>query len=192
MAAVDVTDATFEQDVVERSRELPVVVDFWAEWCGPCKQLEPVLEKAVGRAAPGELVLAKLDVDANPRLRVALRRAGIPAVKAFRNGHVVGEFVGAQPPSAVAAFLDGLTGPPGPSALLAELRGDGEAPRPFAAFGAGDHEGALVLLVAADRDGGGPRAAGAPARAAVAVFAELGQEHPLSLLYRRRLAAALS
>ena len=98
VAAVDVTDATFEQDVVERSRELPVVVDFWAEWCGPCKLLEPVLEKAAA-ARDGELVLAKLDVDANPAAASRFGVRGIPAVKAFRHGHVVDGFVGAQPPS---------------------------------------------------------------------------------------------
>ena len=191
MAAVDVTDATFEQDVVERSRELPVVVDFWAEWCGPCKLLEPVLEKAAA-ARDGELVLAKLDVDANPAAASRFGVSGIPAVKAFRHGHVVAEFVGAQPPSAVAAFLDGLTGPSRAEALLEELERDGEAAGAFAAFGAGDHQGALELLVAAAETEADRERRERLRDAAVAVFAELGQEHPLSLRYRRRLAAALS
>jgi putative thioredoxin len=104
---VDVTESTFQTAVIERSRELPVVVDFWADWCAPCKQLTPVLEGAAADRA-GKLELAKVDVDANPLLARTYQIQGIPAVKGFRDGEVVAEFVGAQPPQAVERFMDSL------------------------------------------------------------------------------------
>src|SRR5437763_109640 len=104
---IDVSEEQFQAEVVERSRTLPVVVDFWAEWCGPCRQLGPLLEQAVA-ARKGKVELAKLDVDANPMLSRTYRIQGIPAVKAFKDGQVVSEFVGAQPPAMVERFLDSL------------------------------------------------------------------------------------
>jgi thioredoxin len=102
---MDVTDSTFDVAVIERSQELPVVVDFWAAWCAPCLMLGPVLEREA-EARAGRLALAKVDVDRFPLLGVRYGVQGIPAVKVFRDGEVVGEFVGALPQAAVAQFLD--------------------------------------------------------------------------------------
>jgi putative thioredoxin len=104
---IDVSEATFEQDVIMRSHEAPVVVDFWADWCGPCKMLGPILER-IALERGGEFILAKVDVDENPKLSIRYGVQGIPAVKAFHNGEVVSQFVGAQPENRVRQFIDNL------------------------------------------------------------------------------------
>jgi len=186
---MDVTEATFEADVLTRSAERPIVVDFWADWCGPCKMLAPVLEQAVETRA-GEVELAKVDVDANPALAERYGIRGIPAVKAFRDGKVVAEFVGAQPPQAVEAFLDELTGPPPASRLLAELEESGEFPEILGPLAEGDHERALEWLLAGIPEADAERRQRIR-EVMVALFADLGQDDPLAQSYRRRLATAL-
>ena len=187
---MDVTSETFEADVVVRSGELPVVVDFWAAWCGPCQMLGPVLEREAELRA-GEFALVKVDVDANPDLARQYQIQGIPAVKAFRNGEVVREFVGALPPAAIAQFLDELTGPTASERLLDELGASGELPEVVVAVEQDDHERAFKLLLEATI------AAEGAARErllglTVGLFAELGHEHPLTMRYRRQLAASLN
>ena len=244
----DVDEAGFEQRVLERSREVPVVVDFWADWCGPCKQLTPVLERATAARA-GRVELAKVDVDRNQRLQAMFRIQGIPAVKAFRDGSVASEFTGALPPAEVERFFDALVpseadelaangdeqslqqalelDPNHPTArrslgrlllsrgetdealrvlegldgdFLAEglaararLASDPELAPAFEAWDAGDPGAALERLQAALSDpGNDPERRDLLRRVMVAIFTELGPEHPLAREYRRRLSAALN
>src|SRR4051812_32855659 len=118
----DTTTNSFRQDVIAESMQQPVLVDFWAPWCGPCKQLTPVIEKAV-KAAGGKVKLVKMNIDEHPQIAGQLGVQSIPAVYAFSQGQPVDGFMGALPESQVKAFIERLTGPVGPGPveeLLAE------------------------------------------------------------------------
>jgi putative thioredoxin len=134
-AVIEVTEQTFNTDVVERSRTMPVIIDLWAEWCGPCKQLGPVLEKLAAEA-DGLWILAKVDVDANPQLSAALQVQSIPMVVAVIGGQLVDAFLGAMPEAQVRQWISQVLAvaekmglpPAGGPAGAADDRADGEAP----------------------------------------------------------------
>ncbi len=240
----DVTDADFDERVLRRSEEVPVLVDFWADWCQPCHMLAPVIEKAVA-AHDGKIELAKLDADANQATAARYGVRGLPTVKAFRDGRVASEFTGAQPPPVVTRFVDDLVpseaeelvesgdeaslrralelepdnelarrelgrlllgrgeteealelleGAPGDFvaaglAARARLADDPDLAQAFEAWDGGDHAMALELLQAALAD---PDRRDLVRRVMVAIFTDLGPDHPLSRKHRRRLSAALN
>ncbi len=142
---IDVTDATFPTEVVERSKQVPVVVDLWAEWCGPCKQLGPILEKVIDET-DGKVVLAKVDVDSNRQVAGAFQVQGIPAVYAMRDGQIVDHFVGAQPEAAVRAFVSGLLPTEEEDAVGTLVAAGDEASLRTALDLEPGHEGAVVGL----------------------------------------------
>jgi putative thioredoxin len=244
---VDVTEATFEAEVIERSREVPVVVDFWAAWCGPCRQLAPLIEGIAGRRE-GEVLLAKVDIDANPGLARQFEIMSIPAVKGFRDGAVVAEFVGLQPETAIESFFNQVI-PSAVERLIAEgdedslrealVRDAGSTPARVAlgriliadgrldeaveflkpashdmdaagliaraglhAIDLPDVAAALAALDRDDRESAlthlldAVRATSGEVRdtirgAMISVFRELGDQHPLTVRFRRRLSQAL-
>jgi len=142
---IDVTDATFEVEVINRSQSTPVVIDLWAEWCGPCRTLGPILEQVIG-ATGGAVALAKVDVDANPAIAQAFRAQSIPAVFAMHKGQIVDAFVGAQPAHMVEQFVSRLI-PTESEKVIAALLAEGNEPslRQALELDPG-HEGAIVAL----------------------------------------------
>jgi len=207
----DVTDATFAVDVVERSHTVPVVVDLWAEWCGPCKQLGPILDKVIGEAQ-GLVELAKVDVDANPQVAQAFQVQSIPAVYAMKDGQVVDGFMGAQGEPAVVEFVQKLINS-STAAPDGDEAGEGESP-------ADPEDGAIISTPDGEQAIGEPaviEAESAPAPPVdveaieaeletllpnvkiedearerfVALLDELGNEHPNTNDWRRRLTTAL-
>src|SRR5439155_10254028 len=142
-AVLEITDATFEADVIERSKAVPVVVDLWAPWCGPCRTLGPIIEKVVD-ATDGRVVLAKVNVDENPQVSAAFQVQSIPAVYALKDGKVVDGFIGALPEHAVAEFVGRLA----PAATEADglvAKGD-EASLRRALELDPDHEAGVIAL----------------------------------------------
>jgi putative thioredoxin len=176
--ATDVTTDTFEQAVIQRSREVPVVVDFWAAWCGPCRALTPALEHAA-EERQGKVELVKVDVDSNQQLAARYGVQGIPAVKAFKDGELAAEFVGALPQAEVERFFDRIV-PSEADALAAEgdeqslrraLERDPRHPAAATALGRillerGEPQAALELL---ENIAGDFAAAGLAARAKLAL-----------------------
>ena len=139
----DVTDATFERDVLDRSTEVPVVVDLWAEWCGPCRTLGPILEKVVA-ATDGKVDLVKINIDENPQSAATFRVQSIPAVFAIRDRQIVDHFIGALPEAAVQEFVDRLAPAPSEADILAAA-GDEASLRKAIELEA-DHPAAVVGL----------------------------------------------
>lgn len=150
---VDVTDATFETDVLLRSKEVPVIVDLWAPWCGPCKQLTPILEKVVG-ATGGQVALAKVNIDENPNVASAFKVQSIPAVFALKDGQVVDSFLGAVPEAAVQRMVDQLL----PTVEQTEVerlvaQGDSASLEAALALAPDDHDAVVGLAELAVADG---------------------------------------
>jgi putative thioredoxin len=198
---IDVTEASFETDVLTKSDSVPVVIDFWASWCGPCRQLSPILEKLAAEA-DGQWLLAKIDVDANPRLAQAAQVQGIPAVKAIVAGQVVSEFTGALPESQVQQWLTQLVAA-AQAGQFGPLQAAGEAPQADVepqvdpdleagdeALMAGDTAGALdAYQRLADRPGLSPKLK-IEAKAGLARAALLGRADALDPAdLQQRLAA---
>ncbi|HEX5365998.1 MAG TPA: tetratricopeptide repeat protein [Acidimicrobiales bacterium] len=143
--SIDVTDASFQTDVIDRSATTPVVVDLWAPWCGPCRTLGPILEEVVGDTG-GQVVLAKVNVDENPQVAQAFQVQGIPAVYAVDKGKVVNGFVGAQPEPAVRQFVDALAPSEEDRRIAALLAAGDEASLRQVLELQPDHHDAIVAL----------------------------------------------
>jgi putative thioredoxin len=173
---MDVTTATFEQEVLEASKSLPVVVDFWAPWCGPCRALGPIIEKVAGELE-GRVKLVKVDSDENPELSAAFGIRSIPNVIAFKDGRPAAQFLGAQPEAQVRAFIEKLL----PSAAEQALE------RAEALFAAGDIDGTEQALAAVAREPDlKPRIAALEHGIA---YARAGTEGPTEEELRAKLAA---
>ena len=177
MAAIDVTDATFQTDVIERSTQVPVVVDLWAPWCGPCRTLGPILEKIVD-ATEGQVVLAKVNVDDNPQIATAFRAQSIPAVHAVIGGQRVDGFIGAYPEDVVERFVESLLPTEGEQELARLLAaGDEASLRQVLELEPGHPEAVLALAELMVDDGRTEEALG--------LLARIPETEPVRLLAAR-------
>ena len=187
--ATDTTHETFEHDVIKRSMSVPILVDFWASWCGPCKMLAPLLDDVVSERA-GQIEMVKVDVDREPDLVARFHVKGIPAVKLFRDGNVVDDFTGVRSRTAIEAFIDAHLGPTKLELAIDQLRTSGNHPEIVEAFELDYHEQALEHMMTTlnsstttDRD--------EIRDLMLATFEHLGQGNVLATRYRRRLAQIL-
>jgi putative thioredoxin len=155
MSYVDVTDADFQTEVVDRSKEVPVVVDLWAPWCGPCRTLGPIIEKVVGETQ-GKVALVKVNVDENPAISQAFRVQSIPAVYALRDGQVVDGFIGAYPEAEVTRFVESLLPTAAESEVAALLaKGDEDSLRQVLEREPGNEDAIVALAeILVGRDDG--------------------------------------
>lgn len=193
----DVTDATFTTEVVERSATVPVVIDLWADWCGPCKTLGPILEKVIGETN-GLVELAKVDVQANPQVAASFQVQSIPAVYAMKDGQIIDGFVGALPEAEVVAFVQRVLNasagiaPAGDDetgiedAIISEPGAD-VVPEPVAPSEAEaqEIEAELATLLTTVKGDDAAR------ERFLELLDKLGPEDPRTNLYRRKLATAL-
>lgn len=186
---IDVDDSGFEQDVIERSIETPVLVDFWAPWCGPCRALTPQIESVVA-ARDGEVVLAKVNVDDAQQSAQRFQITGIPHVKLFSKGREVGHFVGAQNAAMINAFLDQHLGASRFDELLAEHREAGTLGDAVEAFGLGYVEQAFDHLLR-DVDGTDDALGDDAKTMLLAAFDQYGTSHPAVPRARKRLATMI-
>jgi putative thioredoxin len=177
MAAIDVTDATFQSEVIERSTQVPVVVDLWAPWCGPCRTLGPILEKVVD-ATEGQVVLAKVNVDENPQIATAFRAQSIPAVHAVIGGQRVDGFIGAYPEEVVERFVASLVPTEGEQELARLVASGDEASLRQALELEPGHPDAVLALAELLIDDG-------RTDEALALLARLPETEPVRLLAAR-------
>jgi putative thioredoxin len=180
----------FDTEVIQRSQAVPVLVDFWAPWCGPCRTLTPALEQAVADRE-GDVELVKINVDEHPQLAARYKVRGIPAVKLFRKGRIVAEFTGARSRPSIDSFLDQHLGPTHLEQVIADLTDRGGYDDILASLRLGYYDQALAEALNRIRSTDDEDRRSRLKELMVAVFEELGPDHKLSQHYRRQLAATV-